>query len=89
MSKQIEIGMPMRGFRFDGEHSPGWNERMEDYIGKTGTIKSIHPYYVSVEFEDGEEWAYPLSMVAEHLVKESHEGTVSGEAIDQATVNNQ
>ena len=67
------IGKQIRGFKFietENCETVGWNNSMETYIGKLGTIIEAYGDYVRVKFEDGKNWVYPINLIKDHLVGE-------------------
>lgn len=67
------IDKQIRGFKFiEAENcvTVGWNNSMESYIGKLGTIIEAYDGYVRVKFEDGKNWVYPINLIKDHLVGE-------------------
>ena len=66
------IGKQIRGFKFIETEIcvADWDDSMEPYIGKLGTIMEAYDDYVRVRFEDGTRWAYPINLINDHLVGE-------------------
>ena len=64
------IDKQIRGFKFSENEIRvvGWDDSMEVYIGKLGTIMEVYDDYVRVKFEDGTRWAYPINLIKDHLV---------------------
>ena len=56
------------GFKF--KNGPGFADRMNYYIGKTGKIVSHYKDSCVVKFSDGKKWSYPYPEILDHLVKE-------------------
>ena len=69
------IDKQIKGFKFiaTGMCVAGWDNSMERYIGKLGTIVEAYDDYVRVRFEDGKRWAYPINLIKDHLVEGSPE----------------
>jgi hypothetical protein len=61
------IGKKIKGFKFEETHNLGYNQKMDNYIDKIGTIiqyeESDDTY--RIEFEDNEYWHYPAQLVEE------------------------
>jgi hypothetical protein len=65
------VGRKIRGFRFEySTDGVDWVDGMKAYIGRVGLIIKHAPEYVVAEFEDDETWAYPISLIEPHLIKE-------------------
>lgn len=74
MEKKELIGRKVKGFAFSGAHNGlVFNEYMDVHIGEVGVIIGyVNDYYAyKVEFEDGEKWNYPASLIEQHLVTEA------------------
>jgi hypothetical protein len=61
-------GKEVKGFKFTG--GPGYVPRMNIYIDTIGTIKTHKKTACSVEFDNGDMWAYPYPEILNHLVEE-------------------
>lgn len=71
------IGKQIYGFKFLNNYFNGlpYNNLMDDYINKIGTIVRYNKYseqYV-VKFEDGAHWWYPEEPLQEYLVNDEKE----------------
>ena len=67
------VGRKIRGFRFeDGTDGVKWNDRMEAYISRVGQVMIRDNYNdpLVVEFDDGNTWVYPISLIEPHLIEE-------------------
>jgi hypothetical protein len=66
------IGKRVKGFKFDDRDGCNFTNRMNDYIGKIGTVDSFNEKYESycVVFEDGEDWYYPKELILNHIEPE-------------------
>jgi hypothetical protein len=65
------LNKKMRGFRFKyGTDGIAWNADMNECIGLIGVIIKVRDLTVVVQFNNRTYWAYPLSLVREHLVEE-------------------
>jgi hypothetical protein len=66
------IGRTIKGFAFGNRvyDDLAYNSKMNNYIGKIGTILDIRGIksnrYV-VKFEDGKTWLYPVELIESHL----------------------
>ena len=65
------VGKKIKGFRFkDGTDGIIWNEDMVIYIGEIAKCIRQNNRCLTFEFDDDNTWAYPLSLVEDHLVEE-------------------
>lgn len=65
------IGKKCKGFKFENNlDGVSWYDRKKDFIGKIGKIIKQEEKYVVVFFEDDgfQDFAYPISMIEEHLL---------------------
>jgi hypothetical protein len=77
------IGRKIRGFRFeDGTDNVDWVGWKEELVNEIGEVEFQHENYVVVKFDD-RKWAYPISLIHEHLVEEE---TTSPQIIDLSNV---
>jgi hypothetical protein len=65
------VGKKIKGFRFkDGTDGIIWNEDMVIYIGEVGECIRQNNRCLTFEFDDDNTWAYPISLIEDHLVEE-------------------
>lgn len=60
------VGEEAYGFEFTGH--PCFVLSMKNYIGKIGTITKVFDRAVTITFENGKTWQYPIGQIKKHLV---------------------
>lgn len=67
MTKYL-VELKAKGFVFSSEHPLGFNQLMYDYVDKVGVITHQTDRCVTIKFEDGERWKYPIELIDKHLI---------------------
>jgi len=76
------IGRKCKGFRFeDGIDGVKWQEEMENYIGQVGEVVTQGENHVTFKFKC-DLWAYPISLIEQHLILETPEIPQLGEGVE-------
>lgn len=62
---KVELGMKAKGFKFESGkfNGLGYDSYMDKYINKIGVLESYDDIKISIRFEDGEYWNYPIALV--------------------------
>lgn len=76
------VGRKIRGFKFKSSKTLSYIPSfMDKYIGEEGVVKIQSKNNVKVEFNNGDLFTYPISMVEEHLLPEELELPKKGDMI--------
>jgi hypothetical protein len=64
------IGKKVKGFKFDKNHSTVtyMARSMDKYIGQVGIITDQCSTDITIKFDDGKSWCYPIEEVKDHLL---------------------
>lgn len=83
------IGRKIKGFKFEDAiyNALRYDDQMDEYIGQIGTIETHYTFteQIGVRFDNNRFWAYPASLIEEHLIpEEDNEQWVTPESILRA-----
>jgi hypothetical protein len=62
------ISRKCKGFRFKGGPLLRWDSEMKNYIRQVGEVVTQGENYVTLKFDNGKLWVYPISLIEPHLV---------------------
>jgi hypothetical protein len=67
------VGRKCKGFRFKGGPLLRWDSEMKNYIRQVGEVVTQGENYVTLKFDNGKLWVYPISLIEPYLIPESPE----------------